>query len=431
MEKSRIIADGDKLRAIRKKYGLKQDEISGNDITRNLISEIETGAANITKKTAEIIIKNLKEMASKKGFKVTETVEYLMENQVVQATKILDNYITKLKRLLISKDDSFIETLKTAKSFLADWNINEKAITIYEVAGDYFYIQNEMYESIMYYEKALTAVGKLVPSQELLQIFSKILAAYIHAGNYDKAIENATFVIEHFDNLATKDLFHFAYNRAWTYYLIRKYELALAYIDKLEKVANKEDKQNYFILLDTKAVCFCETKRYEEALRIYNTLLNILDDSDLNEKIIVHINIAETYLAQLEKDKAAAAFKIVQDELPFLESSKQEANIYFEVGNIFRNLGDAAQAYNYYNKAVNIAKAKKNYVLLNTVLETMLENTNNIDIVNNIKNEALTLVAKQEKIYAKLIHKLLVFYADNNDINSIREISSFTLKFVA
>ena len=54
-----VMTDGEKIKAIREKYNLKQEEISGKDITRNLISEIETNKANITKKTAEIIIKNL------------------------------------------------------------------------------------------------------------------------------------------------------------------------------------------------------------------------------------------------------------------------------------------------------------------------------------------------------------------------------------
>ena len=117
MKKCMVISDGDKLKAIREKYNLKQEEISGKDITRNLISEIETNKANITKNTAEVIIKNLTEVAKKNGFQITETVEYLMEDQVVQANKVLDDYIEELKTLLISKDGSFIEVLKKSRKF--------------------------------------------------------------------------------------------------------------------------------------------------------------------------------------------------------------------------------------------------------------------------------------------------------------------------
>ncbi|WP_234123961.1 helix-turn-helix domain-containing protein [Clostridium hydrogenum] len=430
MKKSRIVADGDKLKSIRKKYGLKQDEISGNDITRNLISEIETGAANMTKKTAEIIIKNLKEMASKKGFKITETVEYLMENQIVQATKILDNYITELKKLLIFKDDSFIETLRDAKSFLADWNINEKATTIYEVAGDYFYIKNEMYESIMYYEKALTAVGKLRPSQELLQIFSKITKAYIHSGEYNKAIENTTFVIEHFDNLSSVDIIGFNYNRAWTYYLLKKYELALADIDKIEKLLNKNDTQTYFTILDTKAICLKKIERYDESIAIYRSLLDALNDNQLDKKLALHINITEAYMALSDQDRISKEFTIVQRELPYLNSDSQyEADIYFEVAKIYEYLDKKEEASKYYIKAKDVSKKKKNYVLLNSILYKLMNVTTMTENVDLIKDEVFKLSTKQDKLTDKLIYKLMNFYIANNNIDRVKEINNFALQF--
>lgn len=431
MKKDRVITDGEKLRAIRKKYNLKQEEVAGNDITRNLLSEIETGKAAITKKTAEVIIRNLTRLSEKKKFKVTETVEYLIENQLIQATKILDNYILELKKLLISKDGSFIETLKAAKSFLANWNINKKMASIYEIAGDYYYIQNEMYESIMYYEKALTAIGKLLPSNELLQVFFKIIKAYIHVGNYDKAIESFTFVIENFDDLSEEDVFKFTYNRAYVYYLLKKYELALSDIDKIESYVNESGAEDYFLLLDTKAACFYRIGHYEEALNVYNKLLYSLDKSNLDRKLVIYVNITETYLAQCENKKATTVFKKVQNELPFLNNSTYEADIYYEVGNIYKDLSNADEAYKYYNKALNAAKEKKDYILLNTVFETMLENTNDVDIMSLIKDEVFTLITKQEKLSEKLIHKLLIFYANNNDIKSVKEISSFALKFVA
>lgn len=431
MKKDIVVTDGEKLKAIREKYKLKQSDLSGTDITRNLLSEIETGKAVITKNVAEIVIKNLKEVARRRGLKVTETVGYLTENTVTQAEKILDGYITKLKRLLISKDEGFIETLKCAKGFLADWSINQKAVLIYDLAGDYYYINNEMYESILYYEKALTAIGRLTPSPELLNIFLKISKAYIHAGKYDKEIESCTFVIDTFHNLEPKDIFHFTYNRAYTYYLIKKYELALADIEKIEGFVSGNDLQSYFMLLDTKAVCLCETNHHDKALKIYNMLLKVLGESDLGKRIVVLINIVETYLALFEKDKALDTFKKVQEELPFLINNKYESNIYFEVGNIYKELGNIDEAYKYYNRALDTVKGKKDNALTGNILYVMLENTSSIEIINNVKTEIFTLIAKQEKISAKLIHKLLDFYADSGDITSVREINHFALQFVA
>lgn len=429
--KSTVVTDGEKLRAIRDKYKLKQSDVAGKDITRNLLSEIETGKAVITKNTAEIIIKNLKEIGRKRKLKIDETVEYLMENTVVQATKILDKYIAQLKKLLISKDDSFVETLKIAKSFLADWDINEKAALIYEVSGDYYYINNQMYESIMYYEKALTAIGKLIPSDELLQVFFKITKAYVHVGNYDKAIENFTFVIDHFESLSLENTVRFVYNRAYTYYLLSKYELAIKDIEKLENLLNKSDMQIYFKILGTKAVCLHELKKYDEALKLYNKLLDMLSSERIDKKLVTYVNITELYLAISDKDKAANTLLEVKKELPFLNNdSSYEANIYFELGKICKELNNIREANEYYNKGLEAAKKKKDYVLACDILCELIDSEENVENINSIKNQVFVISAKRGKLDYKLIHKLISFYVTNNDIFKIDEINNFAFQFV-
>lgn len=429
--KSTVVTDGEKLRKIRQKYKLKQSDVSGNDITRNLLSEIETGKAVITKNTAEIIIKNLKEFGRKHNFKVDETVEYLMENTLVQATKILDDYIAKLKELLISKDESFTQILKEAKSFLADWDISEKMASIYELAGDYYYINNEVYESIMYYEKAVTAIGKLVLSDELLQVFFKITKAYMHAGNYDKAIESSTFVVDHFDNLSSEYAVKFMYNRAYSYYLLNKYELAINGISKIENLVTKDDIQKYFMVFDTKAVCLHELKQYDEALKLYNKILDVLGSEYIDKKLVTYVNMAELYLATSVRDKANSTLSIIEKEIPFFDSnSPYEVNVLFDLGNIYKQLGNMEQADKYYNKGLDAANKKKDYFFACKILYELIDSAKSIESVDNIKNQVFVISAKRGKLADKLIHKLISFYIANNDIIKIDEINNFALQFI-
>lgn len=431
MGNNTVVTDGEKLKAIRKKYRLKQSDLSGTDITRNLLSEIETGKAIITKNVAEIVIKNLKNISRKKGFKVTETVEYLTENTLVQAKKILDDYIMELKRLLITKDKSFVETLKYTKDFLADWNINEKATAIYELAGDYYYINNDMYESILYYEKTLTSIGKLLPSDELLQVFFKITKAYIHAGNYDKAIENSTFVIEHFDNLSKKDIIHFVYNRSLAFKKLSKFELAIADVDKIERLVSKDDLQNYFKILDTKAVCLCEIGKYDDALKLYDELLKITNNKQIDKKIVILINRAEVYMKLRDMNRATELLNSAEKNLPLINNNNHyESDIYYELGKIYRKNNNNIKAIECYLKALEISKKQRNYIFVAEVLCELMECGNDIERIDRIKNETFIISSKQEKLADKLIHKLINFYAGNKDISKVLEINNFALQFI-
>lgn len=428
--RSTVVTDGQKLRKIREKYRLKQSDVAGSDITRNLLSEIETGKAVITKNTAEIIIKNLKEFGRKHNFKVDETVEYLMENTLIQATKILDDYIAKLKKLLIDKGEGFTQTLKEAKSFLGDWDISDKMASIYELAGDYYYINNELYESIMYYEKALTAIGKLVVSDQLLQVFSKIVTAYILVSDYDKSVESSTFVVDHFDDLSSEYIVKFMYNRAYSYYLLNKYELAIRDITEIENLVSKDDLQRYFMVFDTKAVCLHESKKYDEALKLYNRILDVLGSEYIDKKLVVYVNMTELYLATAAKDKANSTLSIIEKEIPFLDSnSSYEVNILFDLGNIYKKLGNVEQSDKYYNKGLDAANKKKDYVFACKILCELIDNAKSIESVNNIKNQVFVISAKQGKLDYKLIHKLISFYVANNDLLKIDEINKFVLQF--
>ena len=303
MEKCIVLSDGDKLKEIRKKYNLKQEEITGKEITRNLISEIETNKASITKKTAEIIIKNLTALAKKRNFEVTETVDYLMENQIAQATKALDDYIEELKTLSISKDDSFIKTLKEAESFLIDWDIKDKKLKIYELAGDYYCNNNEMYKSAVYYEKASALLSRMFLDKELLPLSRKLSMVYGYIGDYKKSIECCEFALSRFDDMPLRDKVIFRYNNALAYKYINNFERALNNIEIAENIVNKTDTSRYIQILNNKASCLYEMKRYKEALKLFNQILDLIDKNEVEEYLINLINIVNVYMDINIKDE--------------------------------------------------------------------------------------------------------------------------------
>lgn len=427
-----VISDGDKLKTIREKYDLKQEEISGKDITRNLISEIETNKANITKKTAEIIIKNLTEVAKKKDFQINETVEYLMENQVEQANKILDDYIEELKTLVISKDGSFIETLKKAESFLIDWDIKDKKLKIYELAGDYFCNNNEMYKSAVYYEKASALLSRMFLDKELLTLSRKLSMVYGYMGNYEKSIECCNFALSRFEDMSQKDKVIFMYNNALNYKLINNFELSLKNIDVAEMLVDKTDTFMNIRILNNKASCLYEINEKHEALKVFNQISSLLDKNSLEDYLINLTNIIHVCIDLDFKDELMMNLDIVIDRLSNLnKNSLCVSNIYFEIAEIYKELDKLDLSEDYYLKALNFSEEQKNYVLADKILNNLIDMCivkNNVEKMNIIKEKVFCIAVKKDKIDNVLMYKLIGFY-DKIGSGICTEISNFALKF--
>lgn len=434
MSKFMVVSDGDKMKVIREKYKLKQEEISGGDITRNLISEIETNRAPITKNTAEIIIKNLNKLARKKHFEVTETVEYLMENEIIQAKKIFDEYINELKTFMICKDNSFIKTLKQAEEFLIDWDIKDKKIEIYELAGDYFCNQNDFYRSSMYYEKANALVNKAEFSKELLNILRKLSMVYFYTEKYEESIECFEFANQYFTNIDNETKAIFFYNSAICYKKLGNFNRALNNFCETEKLVDKSSGNKYFEILIEKATCFHLMKNYSKALEVYNEILESVNNDDTEKHLIILVNRINTYIQIKENNKVRENLEIILEEIKNINSKfSYIADVYFEIGNIFEYLGNLNKTKEFYLNSLDLAEKNKNYFLIENILISLTDvckETNDDKEINNIKNSFLRIAAKKEKVNQKLLYKLVGFYLEAKDIESLKQIYNFTYKYI-
>ena len=87
MEGQEILSPGKKIRKIRKSFKINQEDITGGEITRNLISIIENDKANLTSKVAIILSENINRVCKEKGIDFSVTSEYLLEDVESQAKK--------------------------------------------------------------------------------------------------------------------------------------------------------------------------------------------------------------------------------------------------------------------------------------------------------------------------------------------------------
>lgn len=278
-----ILTPGEKVKKIRKVIGASQQDIAGNQITRNLISQIENGKTNLILSTAEIICNNMKIFMknnvnnSIKNLEITP--ELLLEDEETQANNIAKKYLKELRKLRIStQNEKFEIMVQEIERFLEKWNISYKIkAEIYEVISDVYFNYNDYNKSILRLQNSLDITMRENDYENSLRIMLDLSKkVYINGGDALQQLmtmHSALNLYTH-NNLNNKDLLKKIYfNFALYYSEINMHDNSIEFLDKLFKEFDLSIKEVLDIKL-LKANCYEETAQYKLAEELY---LNILD----------------------------------------------------------------------------------------------------------------------------------------------------------
>ncbi|PJI08715.1 MULTISPECIES: helix-turn-helix domain-containing protein [Clostridium] len=428
-----ILSIGTKLKNLREKYNVKQEDISGKEITRNLISQIEHDKANLTQNAAGIILKNLKNICDKRHITIDENIEFLMEDEKSQANKILSKYIKELKDLMVYKDNSFVTKLTEVEEFLVKWNITDKKIAIFELAGDYYCNINDYYKSSLYYEKAKALLD--IYSKDSISILRKLSMVYFYMGEYGQNIKCCQFALDWFnDDLTEEYRCIFLFNSALCYLELKKYYKAIKNLTELELITKNLNMDKYYDVLAQEAVCYQELKKYNESLSIYNKLLGHMDKNKHELNTLILINTIEIYMELEDYTKAKNQLNKALDSINKLNDNCSAApNIYFELGKIYKSLNDSFNSEKYFLKSLSLTKKQTHYYLMEDLileLANIYKSSKNMEKLSDIKNELFILTSKENNLNTKLAFKLMDLYIKSNDFQSVSEIVNFSKNFI-
>ena len=131
MDYGEILSSGKKIKRIRKELGLKQHEITGGEVTRNLISIIENDKAALTEKVAKVIADNINMACSEQNIDYHVSAKYLLESEEYQAERVVDKYLENL-----AVDN--LQIVDEIEEFLIIYDLTDKKISIYEKIGDLY-----------------------------------------------------------------------------------------------------------------------------------------------------------------------------------------------------------------------------------------------------------------------------------------------------
>ncbi|TDT67339.1 helix-turn-helix protein [Hypnocyclicus thermotrophus] len=409
----KIITPNEKLKLIRKKYGLKQSEITGNIIKRNTISMIETGKNNLTEKTAKIIVDKINDILKKRGLKDKISLDYLLESVESQVKNIIKEY-----NLLLEKSDYSENVIIEIDNFLIDKYDSIEKINLYNKIANYYFNQQKFFKAILYYSKSLD------------------------------------FIINNSDD---KILYQYIFNFLLSLYNLRHYEEFLTIFSLIEPKIQTLDYTNMFLLLNIRRSVYIQKKMYKKCindiekynfLTQYNNIFSLISKNFLAEShyYLKNYSLASEFYSELIESKypnlnilGRIGLCFINYELNYLNNKDECINyikeninnlnnnyltkqeVYCEVIKLFSKLNNYSEVDFFYKNLI-----KNNFIFNNNVLEItelfLKDSISQNDFENILFIEKIVLDFIHKEYISKsstLIYQLIKYYEKNNYIDNL------------
>jgi DNA-binding XRE family transcriptional regulator len=314
-----ILSPAEKIKLLRKEYGITQKELTKNGLKRTTLSMIETGSNNLTQKTGELLVNSINSVLKERGIDKTISLDYLRESLDSQIENRLESYIKELEEDPM-KIDMVQEEIMYYKYQLKSSEI------IFEVSkkvGDIYFKKEEYLEALVSYTPIFENLVELKDKVDLRMLASTIfncLASYHYLRKYKESLGSYKLVYHIKDNFSRQDQFLFL-----KLFLTTKMELG-EYYDCLEKIqeATKSMKLDTMEKLELKIIeaeCNLKLKNYYTAQLILKSI-----KKEKEKKVYMYAKIKEAIIYR-ETEENAKLVKAVEELTPIM-LSKEESHIY-------------------------------------------------------------------------------------------------------
>lgn len=185
---------GHLVKKIRKFFGLRQYEIVGDQITRNLISLIENNKIPLTSNAAAIIVENVNRVAKEKpfGFQIEE--KDLRIEGLFEARHSIDQYLKLLENQYFECPKSAEITFSEINNLLNHWDFPDKKALLFLRAANYYHDQRDYESACLNYLKAFENVIRTDDVDFILELTASLIHCSLEAKKYNEALKYAAEV---------------------------------------------------------------------------------------------------------------------------------------------------------------------------------------------------------------------------------------------
>ncbi|SMC29585.1 Tetratricopeptide repeat-containing protein [Clostridium acidisoli DSM 12555] len=302
----KFLTTGEKLRRLRTQLGLKQDDLRSENVTRGLISMMETDKRDVTYATALKLAERFNERAEELDIIMNVDEAYLMRSPKEDAE------LYCLRRL---KDTNIkMDIIDGIFQIVNEYNLIEVKVEAYCRLGEIYFKEREFQVACDIYKKAREICIGIKKNEKLGYIYWKMGVCKADDLKYDTAIEYyqlSQYYCSQYNDFKTKKLC--LYSMAMCYRRLNQIEVALETIERFLSVCDeKEDFRLYFFAHNTKGTCYNAIGEYDKAIEVYKFLLTkILDDKSAFLGYI-YSNMGSNYCAKNDFKESIKYFNMAE-----------------------------------------------------------------------------------------------------------------------
>lgn len=422
-----VVSVGKRLRRIRKQFGIRQDEIVGDLVTRNMISIIENDKASLTPKVAQIVAEHINQICMDRGFNFNITVEELLESEEEQVRKIAVVLIEEITfgTFNLNDEKKKAEVLEIENRLVMKEDY-ELAFDLNMVCEDYFAQKNQHFEAYYYCKRAVDLSSHLFGHPESFRAYSNISYNLICLEHYKEALYYCNLTLEKFTNLEPKQRYIIMMNKNLAAGKLGDTALSKDTIDEMLRIENLADIDRNKAWI-SKANRLAEEKKWVSALEIYNRIYPDLEYTP--QKYLVLSNLIDIYIdigneKELSNTMSIALKSIERD----LDSVKANyiGKIYFKLakGALYLNQDEDVLAYT--DVALDYCYSKKGYSELKVIFEFKISyccERNQKEAIKGLVTTTLQWI--KEKIVKRnddCIWRFMTYLTELKDFKSLKRI---------
>jgi tetratricopeptide (TPR) repeat protein len=299
----KFLTQGQKIKELRTKLNMKQDDLKSENVTRAFISMVESEKRSIRFDTAKAITEKLNNRADELGISLGIDANYIFRSAAEDAE------IYCLKKLSNSAEmDDINEIIQISTEF----ELKKIRASAYSKLGDLYFNCLNYRDAFINYNMALV-VYKDLRQEDLLPHLYKLLGyckfklvQYKEALLYFNYAETYSVIQKN-----TKIHKQAIYNIALCYKKLDEIDQALRYTEKCISMCSKTDEFELYIYAHIlKANCYECREDIDSALNTYDNLTIMVSKVELKLLGIVYTNIGALYLKKNDYVKSLEYFDL-------------------------------------------------------------------------------------------------------------------------